>query len=88
VESRIFDVPASTTKTFASLIPAGRALISVSISILAGTATITGADGVAATLLPTGYSASYSAEVNGTLAPPINVITQAASRVVIAYALR
>jgi hypothetical protein len=63
-------------------------MISASVSILAGTVTLTGADGVAATLLPTGFSVTYSAEINGTLTPPINVITQAASRAVISYTIR
>lgn len=88
VESRMFDVVASTTKTFASLIPAGRVMISASVSIIAGTATITDANGTAITLLPTGFSTNFAAEVNGTLTPPINVITQAASRAIISYTLR
>jgi hypothetical protein len=87
IESHIFNVAAGTSWTPAN-IPAGKILIGLGFSVISGTATVTDADGTAVTLLPTNYSDSWNATVNGNLVPPQSIAAAAASRVVVTMSVR
>lgn len=89
VESRIINVAAGVTQNIAAAVPAGKTLISLSFSVLSGTATVTNQDNSTVTLLPSNYSASWSANDSGVLTPPLSITAVAGTgRVVITMAVR
>lgn len=78
----------AVTQNIVALIPAGKVLVSLSMSILSGTATIVDFAGTSVTALPVGFSATWSADVNGELNYPVSVTAAINSRVVLTYTLR
>lgn len=79
---------AATTQNIAALIPVGKTMVSLSLSVLAGTANLVDFAGTAITALPVGFSANWSADASGNLNYPVSVTAAIKSRVVLVYTLR
>ena len=79
---------AATTQAIAALVPGGKTMVSLSVTVLAGTANLTDFAGTVITALPTGYSANWSADASGNLNYPASVTAAINSRVVLVYTLR
>lgn len=92
LDSRIANVAgtaaAAVTQAIAALVPGGKTMISLSISVLAGTASVTDSAGTVIAALPVGYSANWSSDTTGALNFPQSVTAAINSRVVLVYTLR
>ncbi len=71
LEAHHFDAVTGAPWTPA-VVPAGT-LTALSYAVVAGTVTVVDEDGTSVAAIPTGYSASWSADPGGTLVPPDSV---------------